>query len=280
MSPLGFDYDQNVINLNDSAEISAYIVDERDVPIPEDDLVSVKFTVQKPDAVFVEHTGTIEGDGKGFLLFNDTDLVGEYKTVATFTLSSTSIRSVRSDFEVIDPFNPPQPSDEDIIAGLVWNRLQDLFDSEEGGPWLQDQTKATFKRNRIKDFIAEGLFDINNQSPPTAVALGEFVINGAPDTDAPLVTQGVLIAVIRHLIRSYVEQPAPTGAQITYEDRRDYLQRWQSILQMEEQRYMRFVALWKRQYLGLGSSRTLVSSKAGRLIPAPMRSRNVGRGYY
>lgn len=278
--PLGFDYDQNVINLNDSAEVHGYINDERDIPIPEADLESVDFTIQKPDGSQTTEVGAIQGDGHGFLRFLETSQVGEYKAIARFTQTSGAIRSTRCDFEVIDPFNPPDPSDEDVIASLVWNRIQDLFDSEEGGPWLQDVTKHTFKKERMHDFIAEGLFDINNQSPPTSATLGEFVINGEADSDAPLVVQGVLIAVIRHLIRSYVEQPAVTGAQIAYEDRRDYLQRWQSLLQMEEQRYMRFVAFWKRQYLGLGSSRTLVSSKAGRLIPAPMRTRNVGRGYY
>lgn len=278
--PLGFDYDSNVINLGDSAEVHAYLNDERDVPVPEDDIDDVLFTIQKPDGSEALEAGDVEGDGHAFCRFLDTDQIGEYKAVATFTLESGAIRSTRCDFETIDPFDPPDPTSEEIIVTLVWNRLKDLFDSEEGGPWLQDVSKATFKKERMADFIREGLFDINNQTPPTSATLADFVLNGSPDVDSPLLVQGILIAVIRHLIRSYVEQPAVTGAQIAYEDRRDYLQRWQSLLQMEEQHYLRLLAYWKRSYLGLGSSRTLVDSKAGRLIPAPMRTRNVGRGYW
>lgn len=278
--PLGFDYDQNVINLDDTAELYGYILNNRDEPIPETELLTVEFKIQRPDATDATLTGSIEGDGTGYATYNTTDLVGEYKAVATFTLANNVKRSVRSDFEVIDPFNPPDSTDSEVIGNLVWRRLEDLFDSEEGGPWLQDVTKATFKKEKMEFFITEGLFDINNQSPPTNVNLAAFVQDGTPGADSPLVVGATLIAVIRHLMRSYVEQPLVTGAQITYEDRRDYLQRWQMILQEEEQIYFRRLAYWKRQFLGLGGSRVLVSSKAGRLIPAPMRTRNVGRGYF
>lgn len=278
--PLGFDRDLNVINSGDSAEIYAFITDERDVPVPEEDLLSVEFTIQHPDGSKVTETGEIQEDGKGFLRYSTTTEIGEYKTIAQFTFLSGALRSVRADFEVIDPFNPPTPDDTDIIALGVWNKLQDLFDSEEGGPWLQDVTMSTFKKERIEKFIAEGLFDVNSQPPATNAVIGEFVIEGVAQPHAPLLIQGVLVAVIRHLIRSYVEQPLPTGGQIVYQDRRDYLQRWQSVLQTEEQHYLRLLALWKRQFLGAPGSKILVSSKAGRLLPAPLRTRNVGRGFY
>lgn len=281
MSPLGFDRETNVVSLNDSAEIFAYIYTDRDVPIPEDDLLSVDFTIQRPDATQVVVSGSVEGPGKGYVRYEDTSDVGEYKAVATFTLSDGGLKSVRSDFEVIDPFNPPLADDIEIIGAIVWRRIEDLFDSEEGGPWLQDQTMASFKKEKMPFFVTEGLFDINNQSPPTAVGLESFVLDGIPNPDSPLVVQGTLIAVIRHLIRSYVEQPLPTGVQVGYEDRRDYLQRWQTVLQMEETQYTRRLALWKRDYLGLdGGSRVIVSNKAGRIYQGPMRTRNVGRGYF
>jgi hypothetical protein len=278
--PLGFDKDLNVINAGDSAEIYAFIFDQRDVPIAEDDLLSVEFTIQQPDGTVNTATGEVTGDGEGFVRSTDTDQIGEYKVVGKFTMSDGSSRSVRADFEVIDPFNPPDPTDEEIIGYLVWRRLEDAFDSEEGGPWLQDVTAATFKKEKMQLFITEALFDINQQNPPTAETISAFVLNGAPTGDSPVLIQGVLLSVIRHLIRSYVEQPQPMVAQVVYEDRRDYLTRWQSLLQDEEARYARWVALWKRQFLGLGDTRTLVSSKAGRLIPAPMRTRWVGRGYW
>jgi hypothetical protein len=277
--PLGFDYDQNVINAGDSAEIYAYLFDERDRLIPQSDLTAVDFTIQAPDGTTVVEPGTVVDDSKGFLRFLDTDQIGEYKVAARFTLASGAIRSSRADFEVIDPFNPPEPDEIDLIGEQVWKRLEDAFDSEEGGPWLQDVTQATFKKQKMVEFVDQGLFDINNQTPPTHEVIGRFVTGGVLQPDSPLLVQATLLAVIRHLMRSYTEQPTPTGGQIVYEDRKDYLQRWAQIYQIEEPYYMRMLLLWKRQFLGLGSSRILVGSKAGRLTPAPLRTRNVGRGF-
>jgi len=81
-------------------------------------------------------------------------------------------------------------------------------------------------------------------------------------------------------MRSYVEQPMPTGVQVAWQDRRDYLQRWREVFDLEKEQYDRWVALYKRGYLQLGHSKLLVAAKAGRLIPAPMRARSVGRGYW
>src|SRR4051812_1079819 len=106
--PLGFDKELNVINAGDSAEIYAYIFDQRDNTIPEDDLLSVEFTIQPPDGSVNTETGEITGDGEGFLRYTATDDIGQYKVVGKFTMSNSSIRSVRADFEVIDPFNPPE----------------------------------------------------------------------------------------------------------------------------------------------------------------------------
>jgi hypothetical protein len=280
--PLGFDRDANVINLTDTADVYAYITDQvTDAPIPQDDLVQVEFTIAKPDGTEGTFAGEIQETGTGFYRYADTDQVGEYKVVAQFTTAEGSVRSIRADFEVIDPFNPPAPTSTQVLGLLVWQRLEDLFDSEEGGPWLQDVTMATFKKEKMEIFVNDGLFDINQQNPPTNLILSEFITDdGTTNANTPLLVQGVLVSVIRHLMRSYTEQPEPRGAQVVYEDRRDYLQRWGTLLQVEQERYLRWLALWKRQFLGLGHSKVLVDSKAGRLIPAPLRTRYVGRGYY
>jgi hypothetical protein len=280
--PLGFDRDYNVINLGDSAELYAQIYDSQDdTPIPATDLASVQFTINRPDNTTQSVAGTVLSDGRGFLRYLTTNVVGEYPAVAKFTFTSGEVRSVRTDFEVIDPFNPPAPTDMQIVAEATWHKLEDLFDSEDGGPWLRDVTMSYFSKDKIVQFVPEALLDINLQNPPTHAVLTSFttlVQNERPDL--PLLAEGTLLAVIRHLMRSYVEQPLPSGAQIVYEDRRDYLQRWGTIYQIELQTYMRWLALWKRQFLGLGQSRVLVSNKAGRLLPAPLRTRNIGRGYY
>jgi hypothetical protein len=95
----------------------------------------------------------------------------------------------------------------------------------------------------------------------------------------PLLVQGVFLAVILHLVTSYVEQPQAVGGQVIYEDRRDYITRWLQIYEVEMQRYMRWIALFKRRFLGLGHSKGLVSNRAGRLLGAPLRSTTIGRGF-
>jgi hypothetical protein len=281
--PLGYDSEQRVVNAGDTAPLYAFLYDDRDQPVSSDDLVAVEYTIEKPDGSRIEgEPGEVQDDGTGFLLFTDTDQQGEYRVVAKFIFVNGEVRSTRTDFQVADPFNPPIPTDEQLVADKVWNKIEDCFDSEDGGPWMRDMTLQVFTPNRIPDFIDEAVFDINITNPPTEITIGAFTI---PDPDGhyhdlPLIVQGTFLAVVRHLMRSYTEQPLPQGGQVTYEDRRDYLQRWGTIYQIEAQLYDHWVKMWKRKFFLFGQSKILVASKAGRLLPAPLRSRNIGRGYY
>jgi hypothetical protein len=285
---LGYDREQNIVNLGDTAELFAYLYDQRTTdPVPEDELTAVSFKIQKPDKSEATQAGTINDEGAGTTLYNDTDLIGQYIAVATFTDSDGKLRSTRCDFEVIDPFAEISPSATWFLADAAWRKIEDCFDGEDEGPWLKEMTLNYFNKEKMESFIAEAMFDINQQNPPTSLAVSNFIHDDGTNTntfvataDLPLAAQGVFICVLRHLIRSYVEQPNPVGAQIAWHDRRDYLQRWQSVLQVELTQYQRMLALYKRQFLGLGQTRVLVASKAGRLIPAPLRTRNVGRGYW
>jgi hypothetical protein len=279
--PLGIRSDHRV-NVGDTAELHAVLYNENEVPIPATDIDSVEFTVQAPDGEQTAEAGSVLDSGEGFYRWATTDQLGEYIYLAQFTLLSGEIRSRRGSFEVIDPFNPPEFTAVERVENAVWLRLEDCFDSDEGGPWLRDMTLAYFNKTKIHEFITDAMFDINMAPPMTHAVIGDFTtiqVDGTDDPESTLLVQGTLLAVIRHLMRSYVEQPQLTGAQAVYEDRRDYLQRWQLIYQMEMERYNRWIVLWKRQFVGNHRS-MLVSSKAGRLLPAPLRSRNIGRGYW
>lgn len=296
---LGYDREQNVVNLGDTADLYAYIFDREDAPVDAADLLSVEFTIQKPDGTKVVEDGEILADGSGFLLFTGTDQRGGYAIVAKFTFVDGQVRSTRTDIEVLDPFkteyDPAAPDYdavehyESIISDKVWKKINDLFDSADGGPWMMDMTMNVFSPDRIRDFIPEALFDINIYMPPTEFSLDTFArpvpadLTSGKLRDNPnltVIVQGTLLAVVRHLMRSYTEQPTPAGGQVTYEDRRDYLQRWGTIYQIEHEWFQHLVKNWKRQFMGLHESKNLVSSKAGRLLPAPLRTRNIGRGYY
>lgn len=286
---LGYDRQPKIVALNDSAELFVYLYTDRDQKYAPEDIASVTFTIQKPavnsdgnsfDPEKVVIEGEVQEDGSGYLVFDDTDRVGHHVGVATFELTGGVTKSVKADFEVFDPFEVVDTPIR-IIADGVWTKLEDCFDAENEGPWVQDMTLHFFREEKMEKFINDALFDINYQNPPTNVGISSFVNNDNTVTaNYPLLVQAIFVQVLRHIMRSYVEQPLPTGAQIAYQDRRDYLQRWQSMYELELQQYMRWLALWKRGFLQLGHSRLLVAAKAGRLIPAPMRARSVGRGYW
>lgn len=95
------------------------------------------------------------------------------------------------------------------------------------------------------------------------------------DNHSPLATQALLVESIRHLMRSYVEQPLPVGSNVTYFDRRDYLNRWQTIYTIENDMLIQWLDLFKMDMIGFGNTATLVggyNSPAYR-IPRYMRGR-------
>lgn len=284
---LGYDTEPNIVNEGDTATMRAFLYHDNDQPYTTEELVSVEFTIQAPDATETTVSGSIEDDGSAKGAYDTTNQIGQFLVVAAFLTLEDGIKSARADFEVIDPFAPAIYSQSYVVAAWAWSKFEDCFDAEDEGPWLRDMTLNYFNKRKMEDFIDAALMDINLQNPPTAFGIEQFVMP-APDMNTqptataslPLLATGVMIQVIRHLMRSYTEQPAPEGAQIAWHDRRDYLQRWQSVYQIEYAQYMRILALWKRQFLGLGHSKLLVSAKAGRLIPAPMRTRFIGRGYW
>lgn len=293
--PLGTERDISTVNQGDTADLYAYVFDQDSNPIPASGITSVSFTIQDPTGAKTTTAGSIQSDGAGFLRFlTAAQPLGEYIAMAKFTLVSGEIRSTRLDFTVVDPFATVVPSRNEVIATHVWNLLEDCFDSELGGPWLRDMTLSYFDRAKIEQFIPYALLEVNNAPPTTELLVNDFVriiydVDGVTPIDAeaedsiPVIALGTLIQVIRHLMRSYVEQPAPMGSEVAYEDRRDYLQRWQLILQDLEAEWTRMLALWKRQFYNFGKSALLVHSKAGRLYGqgnTSWRMRNAGRGWY
>lgn len=229
-------------------------------------------------------TGEIEENGQGYLQWTETQEPGQYLVQAQFKLFTQELRSVMVNFAVLDPFNIPPPTEAQLVAEEVWLRFEDAFDSVEGGPILRDYTLAHFDVRKIERFIPEALLDINVQMPPTQYAISYFAkpqANGEINPLMPLLSKGVMCKVLLHMIRSYIEQPVPQGAQIAYEDRTRYAQSWQTAYATEREDWISMVRLYKRQELNLGHSALLVGSKAGRLFfNGVWRTQNVGRGFF
>lgn len=282
---LGYNFESNLVNLGDTASLVAFITEPNNENVTAENLAAVEYTIQKPSGQKVTLPGVVESDGSGILKFNETSEVGHYVAVASFTLLDGSIKSTKTNFEVQDPFEEPNPTpttEMEALTQAVWRRIEDCFDSGDGGPWLREMTLRVFNPQRMSDFAEEAVFDFNYFQPQTEFNLEtflkseEFVNN--PNPLFPVIVLGTFLAVIRHLMRSYVEQPDPRGGDITYEDRRDYTTRWETIYNIETKLYERWVYIAKRGLYGFGMTKTLVFSKsrASYFPGAPWR----GRGWY
>jgi len=282
---LGIRYELKPIAPGDTAELYA-AAEVNGAPLEAEVLASVEFSIQGPEGGTPKgpFIGEIQEDGRGYSRFKTTTEPGEYLAQATFTLTTGEVTSVLLNFAVIDPFDDTPETMEEIVANDVWFRLEDCFDSIEGGPWLKDWTRSYFDKRKMAHYINETLLDINVQMPLTEANIAEFAVpkgDGSPNELLPLLSKGVLCRVLMHLAPSYVEQPVPQGAQIVYEDRTRYTNLWKEIYKDEHEDYYTMVRLWKRGQLRLGHSAMLVMSKAGRLYyGSSMRLQNIGRGFY
>ena len=79
------------------------------------------------------------------------------------------------------------------------------------------------------------------------------------DQWGPLLETTLYVETLKHLVRSYVEQPQFIGGQVTRLDRRDYMDRWASIQRDEEAMLERQLDVFKITHIGLGRPRVLAS---------------------
>jgi hypothetical protein len=280
---MSFGYErQKRVFVHDTALLEAYIYEaDNETLIPLTAIQAALFTIKKPSETapsIVSDPGTIVADGHAQYLVAGEVVTepGEYLATCQFLLVNGEKRTVVVDFDVVDPFETIGPSSVDPWIDLTWRKLEDCFDSEIGGPWLRDMTMARFDKSKLHTLLPDVLLDINVQQPITAFTETSFPLD---HNGGALLSQGLLVATIRHLMRSYAEQPDTDNSPVAWLDRRRYQETWGKMLEVEETQYRRVLTLWKRQYFGFGMTKSLVATKAGRLIPAPMRSRYMGRGY-
>jgi len=186
---------------------------------------------------------------------------GFYQVQWTYEVNSdpqsyTHILEVVPSSAVLDALDPSLYA----ILDSVWLRFADLFDSPFGGPHVQVYYQTRFNRGRVAELMGTSLRKLNVVAQPvTYYALNEDDGQLFPPEWGGILEQGTYIEVIKHLMRAYVEQPATPGVNVALLDRRDYLQRWQTILQMEQSEYDDMMDVFKIRHMGLGSPRVLVS---------------------
>ena len=287
--PYGFDRRERVF-LNDTHTIEAFLYDtEGEQLIPKNDISGVLFSVLKPGDTPASpsvnaQAGTVPDDGKGLYTVpaNIHSVQGDYRVLARFTYTEKGIggrvKTVPLTYEVADVFaRADAPATSDPAISLAWMRLEDCFDSDQGGPWLRDMTLANFDKAKLKDFIPNALLNINATQPQTSYNADSFPWTERDGT--ALFGYAIFIETVKHLMRSYVEQPNVMNSQVGYLDRTRYQQAWNQIYQVEKPEFDRILELWKRAELDISHGALLVGNKAGRYMSAPSRTRSAGRGY-
>jgi hypothetical protein len=190
----------------------------------------------------------------------DTQTPGLYTVTTNYSVGGTP--QVYVGYIEIGPANPDY---DNLDAGMkllvesVWLRFADAFDSPNGGPNLQTYFQTHWSRGRVAQMARIAVGRLNTMAQPSMV----YTLN--PDGQFPLAQWGSLlesmtyVECLRHLRRSYVEQPDLEGGSVTRFNRRDYLDRWGQILADEEAILKEQLDVFKIRHMGFGSPRVLVS---------------------
>lgn len=192
----------------------------------------------------------------------NTQDVGYYTLRWTYQIDGND--EVFESYLDVGPSSPAYDSlDEDVrdIVDIVWLKFADLYDSPDGGPHAQVYLQTHFSRGRFAQLLDAALRRLNVQSQPKTV----YTLSAQDGKKFPvaqwggMLEQALYIEVIKHLRRIYTEQPEVVGVNVARMDRRDYLNRWGTILADEEDEFVRSLEAFKISHMGLGRAHALVT---------------------
>lgn len=121
------------------------------------------------------------------------------------------------------------PSGGQDAVNLVMDMFGDLFDNNDYGPFLGEFTK--FGKDRVSELVPLAVGDICNSIAIPQVA--NYSVDTYPYTTPSwfyTLDLSLCVEVMSHLMRSYVEIPDTSRVGASDVVRRDYLTRWQSLL--------------------------------------------------
>lgn len=188
--------------------------------------------------------------------------VGFYRLEWTYEVDSEAQLFVHA-LEIVPSSRALESLPEEFypILDSVWMRTADLFDSPYGGPHLQVYYQTRFNRGRVAELIGTAVRRLNVIAQPHMT----YTLDGVGGKVFPLLKWGgvlelgTFVEVIKHLMRSYVEQPDTPGVNVARLSRRDYLQRWETILRIDQADYDEMLDSFKIAHMGLGKPTVLVS---------------------
>jgi hypothetical protein len=202
-----------------------------------------------------------DGDYSITLTSADTAEPGDYDLTWSYELSGDPQTYVS--YITVGQSAPAYDALPQAMKDLVettWIQFADGFDSFEGGPNLQDYFQTNFNRGRLAQLLQHGLDQFNLAMQPVTTYTLYPEQNQFPYHQFPgLLEQTLKVEIIKHLIRSYVEQPEAMNVGTARLDRRDYMDRWRSVLDMEKADLDKSTEIVKMQLMGLGRARVLIS---------------------
>lgn len=193
---------------------------------------------------------------------SETSVPGYYTVVWIYEMEGQP-QEYRTYIEIggSDPaYDQLAPVMKDVVD-TTWIRFADLFDSPGGGPNLMTYFQTHYDRGRLAQLLKIAVGTLNTVAQP----FQSYTIDGDGGASfpvaqwGPLLERSLYIEAVKHLVRSYVEQPMFVGGNVTRLDRRDYMDRWRMILSDEEVVFNRQLETFKIANMGLGRPAVLVS---------------------
>lgn len=184
---------------------------------------------------------------------------------------------------------PANPAYDELPEGFkdlvdnVWLRFADGYDSPNGGPHAQVELQTHFTRGRFGQLLRHALNALNVKAQPRTT----YVIPPDQGKEFPLgkwggmLEQALYIEALKHLRRTYTEQPEVVGVNVARLDRRDYVRRWGDILQDEMRGFEESLEHFKIAHMGLGRPAIIVSGGAyGTYAPTRVSHAGAARPRY
>ena len=258
------------------------------LPIDADSTVQVAMIAEDTGITVLSRAATHNavGDYSISLASTEAGTPGPYLVTWDYHISGLS-QHYETGIE-IGPANPAYdglPPAMKNIVDSIWIRLSDLIDSPGGGPNLTTYVaQSKFGRGRIAQLMKIGMGRLNTMAQPFAT----YTLDGAGGATFPVAQWGSLlesvtwIEVLKHLIRSYTEQPDFVGGgNVSRLDRTKYAKMWRDIMVDEENLVKGQIDVFKISQMNLGRPAVLISGGVyGRYGPTRMAGSVAARPRY
>ena len=260
------DVDRGYVSQYSQEDVGISIV-VASVPTNADGDVTVTIVNQDTQATLLTRTATHVGTGAYQITLtpDDTAVLGNYTSTWSYALSGDQ-KTFNAYFSIggAEPAYDQLSAPMKAIVDQVWIMLSDLFDSPSGGPNLQTWASTNFNRGRIAQLLQRAVGVLNTVAQPFMT----YTVDGVGGSVfpvvqwGPLLTQALWVETIKHLRRSYLEQPQFDGGGISRLDRQAYFDRWGQILEEEQEQLKQQLDHFKISNMGLSRPSILVSGGA------------------